>query len=122
MMDYKLVQKYLVKTEDRPLQPYPWHPDQDNTGTSTLHYARMLLDALAGDERRTEFRRVYRLFRIHQKAGDFWKNPSYFMLVEVCLDFCDILPYHVLKRHLGPIKDEPLHGLSRTPPQAVFAG
>ncbi len=120
-MDYQLVQRYLCDYKDRPQQPYPWHPDHNNEGTSTLHYARMLLDALAGDERRTEFRRVYRLFQLHQVPNDVWKNPSYYMLVMACIDFADILPYHVLIRHLEPPQKEPLHGLLRTTTEAVFA-
>lgn len=119
MMDYELVQKYL--SGERPAMPHPWHPDNDREGTTTLHYVRMLLDALAGDDRRTELRKLWRLYKIHQKPNDQWRNATFFMLVSACFNYCDLLPYALLVAHLGPVKQEPLHGLLRTTVKAVLA-
>ncbi len=98
---YRLVQLYL-KPDKRPM-PYPWHPTDVREGTSTLFYARMLLDALSGDDRRTDLRKVYRIFQNHQKEGDAWKDASYRMLAEICHDHCDVLPYDLIRKYLiGP--------------------
>lgn len=118
-MDYQLVQKYL--SGERPILPHPWHADDNREGTSTLGYVRMLLDALSGDSRRTELRRLLRLYRIHQRPNDQWKNATFFMLVSACYNFCDTMPYSLLERSLGPAKKEPTHGLLRTSVKAILA-
>jgi len=117
--EYLLVQKYL--TPDRRDSPLPWHPTEFHTGTSTEHYALMLLNALAGDERRTELRRVFRLYKCHQKAGDNWKNATYYMLIEACWEFHDILPYSLLIEHLGHVNGS-IYGHPRLSSQEVFTG
>ena len=97
---FYLVQKYLKPESERHNVPLPWYPMNDRQGTTTIDYARLLLDALAGDERRKDIRKLYRLFQTHRRIGGHWKNPSYHMLVEACWEHHRTLPFWLLHANL----------------------
>lgn len=119
-MDMALVMEYTPAV--RPSMPYPWQPYHDrNGGVSTVHYARMVLDALAGDDRRKDLRRLYRMYIEYVKSGDLWRNASYYMLVEALYRLYDLFPLELLNKYLQPVKSEVLHGLVRASVKTVRA-
>src|SRR5574343_1305318 len=99
-IDYTLVNKYWSGATQKLQAPYPWYPVGGNPGTSTVFYARMLLDALTNDERRPEFRRVWRFYKKHIDGEEYWRSVSYWMLVEACYRLHEVLPYSLICQHL----------------------
>lgn len=82
-----------------PPHPLPWHNHNNEHGPrdhlTTEKYARILLDALAGDERRVPLRRVYRFFMIHDQPFDSWRTTSRWMLIEAMMRYMYVLPPNI---------------------------
>ena len=100
--DTEILRRYL--NIETPEGPHPWYGGGHCAGTSTYHYAKTVLDALAGDDRRKDVRRVYRLFKKHQQKNDQWRVPTYKMLVYACYQLYPLFPFPLLKKYLGEPK------------------
>lgn len=58
----------------------------------TEDYARILLDVLAGDERRSDLRRMYRFFLVHDKPNDGLRQTARWMLIEALKQYWHVFP------------------------------
>ncbi len=95
-MDYLEPRLKQFLPSDVPRYPLPWHSsdwnDQSCPHYSTEQYARYLLDALAGDERRSDLRRAYRFFTLHDTLFDKERVTAKWILIEATKRHMYVLP------------------------------
>ena len=99
----KRVTRYIPRmTPERPL---PWHNHDnrypDRPHVKTEQYARYILDALAGDERRSDLRHVYRFFMTHQKPAATWHVTARWALIEAVKRYMYVLPPQRINDYLA---------------------
>lgn len=109
------VRRYLHK--GKPKLPLPWHnhdlrtlnqgrrpKDPSRPHLTTERYARIMLDALAGDDRRAELRRVYRFYKCHTRPLDVWQTDCHWALIECVREYSKVLPPHLFLDYPKGIK------------------
>lgn len=99
-MDYLEPQLKRFLPTVAPKYPLPWHDWGEAVShrhLETHHYARIMLDALAGDERRAPLRRVYRFYRLHAQMYDKERTTALWMLIEALKEYMHILAPGVAK-------------------------
>jgi hypothetical protein len=110
-----LVQNYLPRW--KPKFPLPWHNhdisaqnyggvphDDSRPHLTTERYARLMLDALAGDDRRKDLRRVYRFQLKHGGPSGPWQVTAHHCIIEAVRRYSAILPPQVFKDYRTRIR------------------